>query len=105
VVKVDEHNEVVLVAEVTALPGKHDELLRAFDDLIPKALAEAGVSAFRLHEDREQPGHFLLYERYHSQSSVESHFATDHFLAISQAIAKLAEGGKPKIISYQILSD
>jgi quinol monooxygenase YgiN len=73
--------------------------------LIPKALDEAGVSVFRLHEDRDQPGHFTLYERYQNQGSVESHFATDHFVAISQALAELAKGAKPKITSYQILSD
>jgi quinol monooxygenase YgiN len=98
-------NEVVLIAEATALPGKRDELLRAFNQLIPKALDETGVSVFRLHEDRDQPGHFTLYERYHDQDSVESHFATDHFSAISAALADLAEGAKPKITSYHVLSD
>jgi quinol monooxygenase YgiN len=103
--KVDETDEVVLVAEATALPGKRSELLSAFNELIPKALAESGVSAFRLHENRDQPGHFTLYERYHNQDCVETHFATDHFTAISHALAELAEGGKPKITSYRILTD
>jgi quinol monooxygenase YgiN len=100
----DESDEVVLIAEVMALPGKRDELLRAFDALIAKALAEPGVSAFRLHEDRHRPGHFTLYERYHNQSSVESHFATEHFGAISKAIAELSEDGEPKITYYRVLS-
>jgi quinol monooxygenase YgiN len=103
--KVGNNDEVVLIAEAVALPGKRDELLSAFNELIPKALDEPGVSAFRLHEDRDQPGHFTLYERYHDQRSVESHFATDHFLAISQALAELAEGAKPKITSYKVLTD
>jgi quinol monooxygenase YgiN len=96
--------EVVLIAEATALPGKRDELLSAFRELIPKALDETGVSVFRLHEDRDQPGHFTLYERYHNQGSVESHFASDHFLAISRALAELAEGAKPKITSYKVIT-
>jgi quinol monooxygenase YgiN len=100
-----ENNEVVLIAEATALPGKRDQLLRAFRELIPKALEEAGVTTFRLHEDRDQPGHFTLYEQYCNQGCVESHFATDHFLAISEALAELAEGAKPRITSYRILSD
>jgi quinol monooxygenase YgiN len=103
--KVDENDEVVLIAEVTALPGKRGELLKAFEELIPKALAEPGVSAFRLHEDRDKPGHFTLYERYHNQDCVESHFASDHFAAISQALAELAEGAKPKITYYRVLTD
>jgi quinol monooxygenase YgiN len=103
--KVDEADEVLLIAEATALPGKRGELLSAFEELIPKALAEPGVSTFRLHEDRDQPGHFTLYERYHNQDCVESHFASDHFVAISRALAELAEGAKPKITYYRILTD
>jgi quinol monooxygenase YgiN len=99
-------NEVVLIAEATALPGKRDELLRAVvDDLIPKALAEPDVSVFQLHEDRDQAGHFMLYKRFHNKGSVESHFATEPFATISKALAELAEGGKPKITYYEVLTD
>jgi quinol monooxygenase YgiN len=100
-----ELNEVVLMAEAAALPGKRDELRRAFDELVPHALAEAGVSTFRLHEDRDQSGHFMLYERYRNQDAVSSHFETEHFAAIMKALAELAEGGKARIISYHLLSD
>ena len=98
-------NEVVLIAEATALPGKRDELLRAFRELVPRALDEAGVSAFSLHEDRSQRGHFTLYERYHDQDAVESHFATEHFRVISKALAELAQDAKPKITFYEVLTD
>lgn len=99
-------NEVVLIAEATALPGKRDELLRAvLDDLIPTALAEPDVSVFRLHEDRDQAGHFMLYEWLRNKECIESHFATKHFDAISKALAELTEGGKPKITCYEVLTD
>ncbi len=99
-------NEVVLIAEATALPGKRDELLRAvLDDMIPKALAEPDISVFRLHEDRDQAGRFMLYERFHNKLSVESHFVTEHFATVSKALAELAKGGKPKITYYDVLTD
>jgi quinol monooxygenase YgiN len=72
-------NEVVLIAEATALPGKRDALKQAIDILIPKALAEPGIDVFRLHEDRDRPGHFMLYERFHNQGAIDFHFATEHF--------------------------
>lgn len=96
--------EVVIIAEATALPGKRDELKRAIDILVPKSLAEEGIDTFRLHEDRDRPGHFVLYERFQSQEAIESHFATEHFADISAAVADLAEGGKPKITYYQVLT-
>lgn len=56
-------NEVVIIAEAVALPGKREELRRAFvEDFVPKSLAEEGVSVFRLHENRDNPGHFVLYD-------------------------------------------
>jgi quinol monooxygenase YgiN len=104
--EMDDPNEVVLIAEATALPGKRDELLRAvLEGLIPKALAEPDVSVFRLHEDRDQAGRFMLYERFHNWGSVESHFTAEHFATISEALAELAEGGEPKITYYEVLTD
>lgn len=98
--------EVVLVAEAAALAGKRDELLRAIlDDLVPNSLAEPGISVFRLHEDRDRSGHFMLYERFRDQESIESHFATEHFVTFCKALSELAEGGKPKLTYYQALSD
>ena len=99
-------NEVVLIAEATALPGKREELLRAvLDDLIPKSLAEPEVSVFRLHEDRNQRGHFMLYERFHNRGSVESHVVAEHFSTICKVLSELAEGGKPTLTYYAVLSD
>jgi quinol monooxygenase YgiN len=98
-------NEVILIAEATALPGKAQELREAIYALIPKALKEEGITVFRLHENREVPGHFMLYERFKNQAAIESHFATEHFAVISEAASRLAEGGKPKITYFHILTD
>ncbi|HXO82973.1 MAG TPA: putative quinol monooxygenase [Mycobacterium sp.] len=94
------NNEVVLIAEATALPGKHDDLRHAFDILVRQTRAEEGVNAFILHEARDKPGHFMLYEVYRDQSAVEAHFATAHFGAIVKALAEFAEGGVPRLTYY-----
>jgi quinol monooxygenase YgiN len=96
-------SEVVIIAEATALPGKRDELKRAFDRLVPRSLAEAGVSTFRLHEDRDRPGHFVLYERFRDQAAVETHVTLEHYAQILGDLAELAEGGKPRITHFHIL--
>ena len=97
-------SEVVLIAEATALPGKREELRRAFDELVPKSLAEQGVSVFRLHENRDKPGHFVLYERFRDQGALDTHVTMDHFAKILRDFASLAEGGKPKITYYHALT-
>jgi quinol monooxygenase YgiN len=97
-------NEIVLIGEATAVPGKRDELRRALEELLPQSLAEGGVRTYRLHEDRHRPGHFALYERFHDQHAVDLHVQTEHFALALQALAELAEGGGPKITYYQTLS-
>ena len=95
-------HEVVIIAEATALPGKRDELRRAFDRLVPKSRAEEGVSTFRLHEDRDRPGRFVLYERFRDQAAIDTHVTLEHFAQILRDFAELAEGGKPKLSYFHI---
>jgi quinol monooxygenase YgiN len=97
--------EVVIIAEATALPGKRDELKRAFDRLVPKSSAEEGVSTFRVHEDRDRPGHFMLYERFRDQSAIDLHVTLEHFAQILRDFSELAEGGKPKLSYFHILAE
>ena len=100
-----DHNEVVLIAEATALPGRRDDLRHAFDILVSQTRAEEGVNSFILHEARDKPGHFLLYEVYRDQSAVEAHFATEHFRAIVNALAEFAKGGAPYLTYYTEIGD
>ncbi|OBF62466.1 hypothetical protein A5756_01035 [Mycobacterium sp. 852002-53434_SCH5985345] len=96
--------EVVLITDATALPGKGDDLRRALVELIPQSLAEADVSTFRLHEDRDRPGHFTLYQRFRNQHAVDLHVQTNHFALSVEALAEFAEGGKPQVTFYRVLS-
>ena len=96
--------EVVLITEATALPGRTDDLRRALAQLIPQSLAEGGVSTFRLHEDRDRPGHFALYQRFRNQHGVDLHVQTDHFALSVEALAQFAEGGKPQVTFYHVLN-
>jgi len=96
--------EVVLITEATALPGRGDDQRRAFLELIPQSLAEGDVSTFGLHEDRDRPGHFTLYQRFRNQHGVDLHVQTDHFALSVEALAQFAEGGKSRVTFYHVLS-
>jgi len=95
---------VVLITEATALPGRRDDLRRALTQLIPLSLAEGDVSTFRLHEDRDKPGHFALYQRFRNQHGVDLHVQSDQFALSVEALARFAEGGKPRVTFYHVLS-
>ena len=99
-------NEVVIIAEAVALPGKREELRRAIvEDFVPKSVAEEGVSVFRLHENRDYPGLLVLYERFRDQAAIDFLFAEEHFARIKETLASLAEGGKPKVTNFHVLTD
>jgi hypothetical protein len=46
----------------------------------------------------------MLYGRFLDKGSVESNLATAHFATMSNALAELAEGGKPKVAYYKMLA-
>ena len=79
-------NEVVLIAEAIALPGKREELLRAFLELVPKALGEAGVnlSACTRIVTSQAISHSMIDTL--TEGAVETHFATEHFQGISELL-------------------
>jgi len=93
-----------VIAQATALPGNEAPLRAAIDEVIPPSLAEAGVEVFRLHEDLEKPGHFVLYERFANQAALDSRFGSSHFKKVVDAMTPLVGGGKPDIAKLRQLT-
>ena len=89
---------IVIIATLTATPENRDHLLQALQELLPAARAESGVYTFLLHENRQQPGQFTLYEHFRDQIAIDSHFNSPHFARISNALAQYADG--PPILTY-----
>ena len=48
---------------------------------------EPGCRQFDVTVDEFDPGHFFLYEVYDHEPAFQAHMETDHFLAVSTAIA------------------
>lgn len=96
---------IIVIAEATALPGKEAELRQAIDAVRLASLAEDGVSMFRLHQDLDVPGRFVLYERFADQAALDSHVGSPHFTKVLEDFAALAAGGKPKITRLRPLTE
>ena len=96
--------EIVVVAEMTAQPGKAEALRQVIQAAIPPTRLEEGNSVFRLHEDRRAPGHFVLYECFDNQEALEAHFRTAHFKTLMEQATSLAEGGA-KIVVLRALTE
>ena len=96
--------EIVVVAEMTAQPGKAEALRRVIEATIPLTRLEEGNSVFRLHEDRRTPGHFVLYKCFDDQEALEAHFRTAHFKTLMEQVTSLAEDGA-KIVLLRALTE
>lgn len=81
-----------VLAEITAKPGKEAPLRAATAPLVALALAEQNVLEFVLCEDREQQGHFILYEVYASRAAFDEHVAKPHVRAWFARLPELVAG-------------
>ena len=93
---------IVIIATLTATSENRDHLLQALQELLPAARAESGVYTFLLHENRQEPGQFTLYEHFRDQSAIDTHFSSSHFGRVSTALAQHADGA-PVLTYHQPL--
>ena len=98
--------EIVVVAEMTAQPGKAENFKgKLIQAAIPPTRLEEGNSVFRLHEDRRAPGHFVLYECFDNQEALDAHFRTVHFKTLMEQVTSLAGKVGAKIVLLRALTE
>jgi quinol monooxygenase YgiN len=88
-------NELIIVAESTAKPGKEAELRAALVSMLAPSRAEPGCVLYQLHEDTVTPGRFVFYEIWKDAATFEFHTKTEHFKAIGPKIGPLKADSVP----------
>lgn len=76
---------LTIVANIDAKAGKADLVKAALLKLIPITRAEAGCIQYDLHQDNENPLHFLLHENWESRELWQTHMAAPHLAAYMSA--------------------
>ena len=81
----------VLAVTWVANPGNEQEVSAILRELGDASRAEPGVITYTTHVDPENPREFFIYEKYHDESGLEAHQATEHFqtLVLQRAIPLL----------------
>lgn len=76
---------LTIVASITAKPGKvefvKDELLK----LIEVTCAEKGCLKYDLHQDNNNPAHFIFYENWENRELWRAHMEAPHLKAYLDA--------------------
>src|SRR5437868_14465728 len=84
---------MVVSARWSALEGREDDVLAILRELAAASRNERGCREYRLHQSRDNPREFLLYEVYDDEPAFEAHVATEHFqrLVLEEGIPLLRE--------------
>ncbi len=70
--------KLTIVANIKAKSGKIDRVKAELEKLIPITRAEAGCINYDLHQDNENPAHFLFYENWESRELWQAHMGNQH---------------------------
>jgi len=71
-------SKLTIVANIKAAPGKIDLVKAELEKLIPITRAEAGCIQYDLHQDNDNPAHFMLYENWESRELWQAHMSAQH---------------------------
>ena len=94
----DQPDLVVVVATITAKPGKEQEVKDLLSSIIEPTRAEDGCVVYTLHQGTEDPATFVFYENWTSAEALGTHLASpmlqDGLAALGPLVA-----GPPVIVS------
>ena len=70
---------VVLAVTWVANPGKASEVADVFRKLEEASRREPGCLLYVVHQHREDPTRFFIYEQYADEAALEAHRLSPHF--------------------------
>ena len=78
-------SRLAVVANIHANPDKIDLVKTELEKLISITRAEKGCIQYDLHQDNENPAHFLFYENWESRELWQIHMNAPHLAAYMEA--------------------
>ncbi len=74
-----------IIANIYAEPEQTELVRNELEKLIPITRGEAGCIQYDLHQDNENPAHFLFYETWESRELWQTHMSAPHLAAYMAA--------------------
>jgi quinol monooxygenase YgiN len=82
--------KLTIIANVTLYPEFKDELLPAIQAVVEATRKEAGTISYDVFEDTANPLKYTFVEHWKSQSAIDAHNASDHFIQFAKALENKA---------------
>lgn len=87
-------SNLVIVAHITAKVEHLDAVQSALSALRPVTQTEQGCICYDLHQDQNNPNHFMFYEKWENRDLWEQHMQAPHLAAFMKATDGLIEDVK-----------
>ncbi|PIE73241.1 MAG: antibiotic biosynthesis monooxygenase [Deltaproteobacteria bacterium] len=86
--------KLTIVASITAKADTIESVKKELLKLIAPTRAEQGCISYDLHQDNENPAHFLFFENWESKELLQAHMESQHF----KDFAAATEGAIDKFV-------
>lgn len=77
--------KLTIVAHIRSAPDQIERVKAELEGLVPTTRSESGCLQYDLHQDNEDPAHFMFYENWESRESWQAHIAAPHITAYRKA--------------------
>ncbi|MFM2587540.1 putative quinol monooxygenase [Vibrio sp. TBV020] len=71
-------SKLTIIANIIAKEDQVDLVKAELIKLIDKTRAEDGCINYDLHQDNDNPAHFVFHENWESEAALEKHLTTQH---------------------------
>ena len=78
-------SKLTIVANIHANPDKIDLVKAELEKLAPITRTEKGCLQYDLHQDNENPAHFMFFENWESRELWQVHMSAAHLAAYREA--------------------
>ncbi len=83
---------LTIVANIKAKAGQAESVKAELLKLTAPTRGEAGCVQYDLHQDNEDPSHFLFFENWESRELWQDHMGSEHLAAFKAAAGDSLEG-------------
>lgn len=77
---------LTIIAHITAHSNKTELVKSELVKMIEPTLAEAGCVNYDLHQDNDDPAHFMFYENWETRDLWLAHMNAPHLAAFKKAV-------------------
>jgi quinol monooxygenase YgiN len=90
--------KLILIANITILPGFEEEVKKAAIALAVETRKETGSESFLIHTRNDSPQTIVFYEIYHSQETFQQHKTLAHSVKFFEFVKGKIKDDKIEVI-------